>query len=106
EAAEQLESFGIPLVVATAWDTEVVDETLTLLGQVFGLEDRAQAVLDFRAEISDLLQERLADVEPVPVYLETVEPYLTALPGSGFHAMILAAGGTNGLGDASGADAQ
>src|SRR5699024_4607189 len=30
EAAEQLESFGIPLVVATAWDTEVVDETLTL----------------------------------------------------------------------------
>src|SRR5699024_309568 len=72
EAAEQLEAFGIPLVVATAWDTEVVDETLTLLGQVFGLEDGAQAVLDFRAEISDLLQQRLEGVEPVPVYLETV----------------------------------
>ena len=96
EAAEQLEAFGIPLVVATAWDTEVVDETLTLLGQVFGLEDGAQAVLDFRAEISDLLQQRL----------EGVEPYLTALPGSGFHAMILAAGGSNVFDDASGGDAQ
>ena len=106
EAAEQLEAFGIPLVVATAWDTEVVDETLTLLGQVFGLEDGAQAVLDFRAEISDLLQQRLEGVEPVPVYLETVEPYLTALPGSGFHAMILAAGGSNVFDDASGGDAQ
>lgn len=106
EAAEQLEAFGIPLVVATAWDTEVVDETLTLLGQVFGLEDAAQTVLDFKAEISGILQERLADVEPVPVYLETVEPYLTTLPGSGFHAMILAAGGSNIFDDASGGDAQ
>ena len=106
EAAQQLEAFGIPLVVATAWDTEVVDETITLLGQVFGLEDRAQIVLDFRTEISGLLEERLADVEPVPVYFETVEPYLTALPGSGFHAMILAAGGANVFDDASGGDAQ
>ncbi|MDN6328379.1 MAG: ABC transporter substrate-binding protein [Brachybacterium sp.] len=106
EAAEQLEAFGIPLIVATAWDTEVVDETLTLLGQVFGREDAARTVLDFRAEISGLLQERLAEVEPVPVYFETVEPYLTTLPGSGFHAMILAAGGANIFDDASGGDAQ
>ncbi|AXK45264.1 ABC transporter substrate-binding protein [Brachybacterium saurashtrense] len=106
EAAEQLEAFGIPLVVATAWDTDVVDETLTLLGQVFGLEDGAQTVLDFREEISTALTDRLADVEPVSVYFETVEPYLTTLPGSGFHAMILAAGGANVFDDASGGDAQ
>ncbi|ASK64697.1 iron(III) dicitrate-binding protein [Brachybacterium avium] len=106
EAAEQLEAFGIPLIVATAWDTEVVEETLTLLGQVFGQEDTAQTVLDFRGEIAGILQERLADVEPVPVYLETVEPYLTTLPGSGFHAMILAAGGANIFEDAAGGDAQ
>ncbi|WP_114855394.1 ABC transporter substrate-binding protein [Brachybacterium sp. YJGR34] len=106
EAEEQLEPFGIPLVVATAWDTDVVEETLTLLGEVFGAQDGAQTVLDFRAEISSLLEERLADVEPVPVYFETVEPYLTTLPGSGFHAMILAAGGSNIFDDASGGDAQ
>lgn len=106
EAAEQLAPFGIPLVVATAWDTEVVDETLALLGQVFGVEDGAKKVLEFRAEISGLLEENLSGVDPVPVYLETVEPYLTTLPGSGFHAMILAAGGSNIFDDASGGDAQ
>ncbi|MGO1925301.1 MAG: ABC transporter substrate-binding protein, partial [Brachybacterium tyrofermentans] len=83
EAAEQLEPFGIPLVVATAWDTEVVDATITLLGRVFGADDGARTVLEFKDEISGLLTERLADVEPVPVYFETVEPYLTTLPGSG-----------------------
>ena len=106
EALEQLSAFDIPVVIATAWDTEVVDATLTLLGQVFGVEDGAQAVLDFRAEIPELLEERLVDVEPVPMYFETVEPYLTTLPGSGFHAMIEAAGGTNIFDDASGGDAQ
>jgi iron complex transport system substrate-binding protein len=106
EAVEQLGAFDIPVVIATAWDTEVVDETHTLLGEVFGVQDGAQTVLDFRAEIAGELEQRLADVEPVSVYLETVEPYLTTLPGSGFHAMILAAGGSNVFEDASGGDAQ
>lgn len=106
EALEQLSAFDIPVVIATAWDTEVVDATLTLLGQVFGLAEGAQAVLDFRAEIAGILEENLADVEPVTVYFETVEPYLTTLPGSGFHAMIEAAGGANIFDDASGGDAQ
>lgn len=106
EAAEQLEPFGIPLVVATAWDTEVVDATITLLGRVFGADDGARTVLEFKDEISGLLTERLADVEPVSVYFETVEPYLTTLPGSGFHAMIVAGGGSNIFDDASGGDAQ
>ncbi|ATG54690.1 iron(III) dicitrate-binding protein [Brachybacterium ginsengisoli] len=106
EAAEQLKPFGIPLVVATAWDTEVVEDTITLLGQVFGTEGGARTVLDFRTEISDLLSRALEGVEPVPVYFETVEPYLTTLPGSGFHAMIVAAGGANIFDDAAGGDAQ
>lgn len=106
EAVEQLGAFDIPVVIATAWDTGVVDATISLLGEVFGVADGAQTVLDFRAEIAGELEQRLADVEPVSVYLETVEPYLTTLPGSGFHAMILAAGGTNVFEDASGGDAQ
>lgn len=106
EAAEQLEGFGIPVVVATAWDTAVVDTTISLLGQVFGATDAADTVLGFRAEIEDLLAEHLDGVEPRSVYFETVDPYLTTLPGSGFHAMIEAAGGTNVFDDASGGDAQ
>lgn len=106
EAAEQLESFSIPVVVATAWDTDVVEDTITLLGQVLGADDAAASVIAFKDEITALLAERLEGVEARTVYLETVDPYLTTLPGSGFHAMIEAAGGENIFADASGGDAQ
>ena len=106
EAAQQLEGFDIPVVVATAWDAQAVDETITLLGELFGEEEGAAEVLAFQDEIDAVLQESLAGVEPRSVYLETVDPYLTVLPGSGFHDMIEAAGGTNVFSDASGGDAQ
>lgn len=106
EAVEQLEGFGIPVVVATAWDHLVFEDTVTLLGEVFDAEEGAQSVLDFHDEIAADLDERLEGVEPKTVYLETVDPYLTALPGSGFHAMIEQAGGENVFADAAGGDAQ
>lgn len=106
EATTQLEGFGIPVVVATAWDAQAVDETITLLGEVFGEEEGAQRVLEFQQEIEADLETALVDVEPRSVYLETVDPYLTVLPGSGFHDMIAAAGGSNSFEDAAGGDAQ
>ena len=106
EAVDQLEGFGIPVVVATAWDHLVFEDTVTLLGEVFDAEEGAQSVLDFHDEIAADLDERLEGVEPKTVYLETVDPYLTALPGSGFHAMIEQAGGENVFADAAGGDAQ
>lgn len=106
EAATQLESFDIPVVVATAWDYAAFEDTVNLLGEVFGAEEGASELLGFNAEIHDLLAERLEGVDRVPVYFETEEPYLTALSASGFHHMIEAAGGENVFGDASGGDAQ
>ncbi len=106
EAVDQLDAFGIPVVVATAWDYAAFEDTVDLLGQVFGAEEGAQGLLDFRGEIDDLLAERVEGLEPVPVYLETVDPYLSVLPGSGFHALIEAAGGVNVFADAAGGDAQ
>lgn len=106
EATEQLSSFGIPVVVATAWDAAKVPETVSLLGEVFGQEEGAEQVIAFQDEIAGVLEDRLADVEPVSVYLEADGPYVTALPGSGFHDMIVAAGGRNVFDDASGGDAQ
>lgn len=106
EAVQQLEPFDIPVVVATAWDAHAVDQTMTLLGEVFGQEEGAQEALALQDEIEGLLEERLADVEPRAVYLEADAPYITALPGSGFHDMIEDAGGTNVFEDATGGDAQ
>ncbi|RGE23124.1 ABC transporter substrate-binding protein [Leucobacter sp. wl10] len=102
EAAQQLKGFNIPVVVATAWDYAAFEDTVNLLGKIFGAEKGAQKLLAFNKEINDLLAERLKGVDPVPVYFETVDPYLTVLPASGFHAMIEAAGGRNVFADATG----
>ncbi|WP_293695576.1 ABC transporter substrate-binding protein [uncultured Agrococcus sp.] len=106
EASTQLEAFGIPVVVATAWDYAAFEDTVHLLGEVFDAQEGAEQLLGFNEEIHGLLDERLEGVEPVSVYFETAEPYLTVLPGSGFHAMIEAAGGDNVFADVSGGDAQ
>lgn len=106
EAATQLESFGIPVVVATAWDYAAFDDTVELLGEVFGEEEGADEVQAFNQEILDAVAEGVEGQDTVPVYLETVDPYLTVLPGSGFHALIEAAGGENVFADSSGGDAQ
>ncbi|MGP3968234.1 ABC transporter substrate-binding protein [Streptomyces sp. 6N223] len=98
-ASEQLEPFGIPVVVATAWDFDVFHETVELLGEVFGEPEGAQRVSGFYDEIFGLISDRVAGTEPVRVYWETVEPYLTGLPGSGFDQIIVAAGGENIFGD-------
>ncbi|MFC7330188.1 ABC transporter substrate-binding protein [Marinactinospora rubrisoli] len=99
EAAGQLESFGIPVVVATAWDFDVFHDTVTLLGEIFGEAEGAEQVAGFYDEIFALVSERVEGTEPVGVYWETEQPYLTALPGSGFDQIITAAGGRNVFGD-------
>lgn len=106
EAAERLEEFDIPVAVITSWDVDVFDETIDLLGQIFAEPEGAQAVHDFHEEIVTTVTERVEGTEPVPVYWETDQPYITALPGSGFDQVITGAGGTNVFGDIDGGDAQ
>ncbi|MDR1710312.1 MAG: ABC transporter substrate-binding protein [Propionibacteriaceae bacterium] len=95
DAAKQLESFDIPVVVATAWDYAVFHDTVDLLGQVFQKEDGAKALSAFYDEIFTLVKDRVAGTQAVRTYWETGEPFLTVLPGSGFHAIIEAANGDN-----------
>ena len=106
EAAEQLEPFDIPVVVATAWDYAVFDDTVGLLGEIFQEQEGAANVQAFYDEINEVVAAGVEGQDIVPVYWETVDPYLTVLPGSGFHALIEAAGGKNVFDDASGGDAQ
>ncbi|MBD8063288.1 ABC transporter substrate-binding protein [Oceanitalea stevensii] len=106
EAAERLAEFDIPVVVVTSWDVDVFEETIDLLGEVFDEPEGAQAVRDFHDEIVTAVEDAVAGTEPVPVYWETDQPYITALPGSGFDQVITGAGGTNVFGDITGGDAQ
>lgn len=106
EAAERLAEFDIPVVVVTSWDVDVFEETIDLLGEVFDEPEGARAVRDFHDEIVTAVADSVAGLEPVPVYWETDQPYITALPGSGFDQVITGAGGTNVFGDITGGDAQ
>lgn len=99
EAIRQLEPFGIPVIVLTAWDTLQHVENVTAVGQIFGVEGNAAGLNAFYTDYMDLLAERLEGVEPRRVYLEEVRDYVTVTPGSGWHDMIEAGGGVNIFGD-------
>lgn len=106
DAVKQLETFDIPVVVATAWDYAVFNETAALLGKVFGQEDEAAELKAFHDEIADLVSSRVEGLETKRVYFEVDGPLVTPVPGSGFHAVIEAAGGENVFADGSGGDEQ
>ncbi|MCH4160760.1 MAG: ABC transporter substrate-binding protein [Bifidobacterium sp.] len=95
DAAKQLEQFDIPVAVVTAWDYQVFDTTVDLLGKIFAEESGATKVSDFYHGIFDEVDKRVKGTQEIATYWETTDPYLTVLPGSGFHAIIEAANGRN-----------
>lgn len=99
EAAKQLEAFDIPVLVVTAWDTLQHVENVTLFGKLFDEKEKADALNAYYTRYMDLLAERLKGVERKKVYLEEVRDLVTVTPGSGWHDMIEAGGGTNVFGD-------
>ncbi|MDD7972723.1 ABC transporter substrate-binding protein [Roseinatronobacter alkalisoli] len=98
EAAAQLEPFGIPVMVITAWDATKHVENVTLMGDLFDAPERAQALNDFYTGYLTLLEERLAGVEPASIYIEETRPLVTVTPGSGWHDMALQGGALNVFG--------
>lgn len=99
EAIAQLEPFGIPVLVLTAWDAEKHVENVTLMGEIFGQPEGATALNAYYTHYRDLLADRLEGVAPVPVYLEETRPLVTVTPGSGWHDMIAQGGGLNVFSD-------
>ncbi len=95
QAIETLRPFGIEVVVLTGWDVLKHVSNIEAFGALFGNTDRAAALNDVYTRHMDLLAERLAGVAPKPVYLEEKTPFRSVLPGSGWHDMIVVAGGRN-----------
>ena len=101
EAERVLTPLKIPVAVITAWDVLKHEENVTLMGQLFGKQERAAELNEFYRHWASLLEERLQGVERKRVYLEEVADYRTLLPGSGWHDMIEAGGGINVFGNVS-----
>lgn len=97
EARTQLAPFDIDVLVMTTWDQNDVAEEFETLGALFGSEEEAGELIDFYQRLEAELDERLEGVEPVPVYVENEPDLSSPLPGpsSGWHQMIVQAGGEN-----------
>lgn len=97
EAAERkLQPFGIPVFVITGWDVAKHTENIESLGAAFDSKDKALKMVDFYTKYTTLLESRLKNIKRKKVYLENwAKPYISPIPGSGHHDMIVAAGGKN-----------
>ena len=99
DAAEKMEPFGIPVVVITGWDVNKLADNVTMIGDLLGKQDRASGLIAMHAKYTNLIAERLAGVEPRSIYLEKTVNFTTSVPGSGWHDMLVQAGGLNIFGD-------
>lgn len=99
EAVERLEPFDIEVLVITGWDETQHKTNVSNLGLVLDRQDEAERLNEFYDRWQAMLEERIADVERVPIYWETGTPYHTVVPGSGWHDMIETAKGQNVFAD-------
>jgi len=93
EIERQLSAFGIPVVVASGWRNDRFNENIELFGSIFGREDGAKKVLDFRSDIYAEIAKRTAGLTPKSVYYENEIAYQTPTKGSGFYEAIVKGGG-------------
>ncbi len=101
-AHELLAPLGAPVVVVTAWDYLKHEFNVELLGRLFGRPGPAAALNAWFRGWRQRLDERMAglrEAERPRVYFEEVGDWRSVLPGSGWHDMIVAAGGRSLFGD-------
>ena len=85
---EQLEPFGIKVVVCKAYDTENFFDNMTLYGEIFNKPERAQEIIDFIKGNLDYVDEQLADVPKKSLYFEVNSPGRTTIPGDSYFNMV------------------
>ncbi|MCD8035869.1 MAG: ABC transporter substrate-binding protein [Clostridiales bacterium] len=95
EAEEQLEPFGIKVVVCNAYYTNEFEKSCELLGQVFGKEEEAEELSNYFMEKLDYIQEQLEGVEKKRVYFEYRTEGNTTIPGNYFYYMVEYSGADN-----------
>ena len=88
EAQEQLEPFGIKVLVCDAYYTNEFEESCDILGEVFGKEEEAEKLKDYFVSKLDYIQEQLKDVEKKRVYFEYRTEGNTTIPGDFFYYMV------------------
>ena len=95
KAAEKLQPFGISIVVLTGWDVNKHSSNISMIGELVGKPERAAELNAMHKKYTDMINQRLNGVEPRRIYLEKTVNFTTSVPGSGWHDMLVQAGGKN-----------
>ena len=97
---EQISKFsdaGITCYFIELSNADTAAEEVARLGELFGCEDKAQVFVDLYNTYDTMLDEKLAAVEPLTVYVEGTakEPCKTANNTTAAHALVTGAGLVN-----------
>lgn len=95
EAEQQLEPFGIKVVVCDAYYTDQFEKSCDLLGQVFGKEENADELKHYFMDKLDYINKQLEGVEKKTLYFEYRREGNTTIPGNFFYYMVEYAGADN-----------
>lgn len=93
EAEEKLSPFDIKVFVLSGYDTADFENQVKNIGKMFGVEEQAKEFSDYFTGIKDYIKANVKDADKKTIYLETVKPLTTVLPGGYYHNMIVFAGG-------------
>ena len=81
--AKQLTDAGIPVVMLDLYIPSTIQQEVTFLGKLLGVEERAESFNSDVQKVLDLVAERTADAEPISVYWEGYTDYKSVGKGSG-----------------------
>ena len=96
DAAQTLESLGIPVLLVNPENQALLEGMISLIAAAADTEDRAQALLDFTAAQEEMLTQTLAGTEAPSVYLAGNSGLLSTAGDAMYQSdMIRLAGGVN-----------
>ena len=97
EQISKLSDAGITCYFIELSNADTAAEEVAQLGELFGCEEKAQVFVDLYNTYDVMLEEKLAAVEPLTVYVEGTakEPFKTANVTTAAHALVEGAGLVN-----------
>lgn len=103
DAADRLQELGLTALVVNPESGELLEECLLLLGQATGSAEKAQALLEKYAAITDEVSALTADLYKPAVYMTSQSSALSTYPrGMYQHGLMDTAGGRNVAGEIAG----
>lgn len=85
---DQLEPFGIQVVVCKAYDTTNFFNNMKLFGEIFNKTERAEEICSYFQKNLDYIDKQLQNVPRKRVYFEYRNPGRVTIPGDSFYNMV------------------